>query len=54
MLRPVIRSVEMDEPLEYLTEMRQVVVLFINVVTRTVGKRTLISFVNSAYKLVCK
>ncbi|XP_076682511.1 LOW QUALITY PROTEIN: adenylate cyclase type 10 [Andrena cerasifolii] len=54
MLRPVIRSVEMDEPLEYLTEMRQVVILFINVVTGTVGKRTLISFVNSAYKLVCK
>ncbi|KZC13508.1 Adenylate cyclase type 10, partial [Dufourea novaeangliae] len=54
MLRPVIRSVEMDEPLEYLTEMRQVVILFINVLTSTVGKRTLISLVNSAYKLVCK
>ncbi|XP_076237951.1 adenylate cyclase type 10 [Calliopsis andreniformis] len=54
MLRPVIRSVEMDEPLEYLTEMRQVVILFINVITLSVGRRTLISLVNSAYKLVCK
>nr|XP_033321137.1 LOW QUALITY PROTEIN: adenylate cyclase type 10-like [Megalopta genalis] len=54
MLRPVIRSVEMDEPMEYLTEMRQVVIVFINVLTSTVGKKTLISLVNSAYKLVCK
>ncbi|XP_078052180.1 adenylate cyclase type 10 [Augochlora pura] len=54
MLRPVIRSVEMDEPMEYLTEMRQVVILFINVLTSTVGKKTLISLVNSAYRLVCK
>lgn len=54
MLRPVIRSVEMDEPLEYLTEMRQVVILFINVITSNVDKHTLILLVDSAYKLVCK
>lgn len=54
MLRPVIRSTEMDEPLEYLTEMRQVVILFINVITSNVGKKQLIALVNSAYKLVCK
>ncbi|KOC61337.1 Adenylate cyclase type 10 [Habropoda laboriosa] len=54
MLRPVIRSIEMDEPLEYLTEMRQVVILFINVITFNVGKKTLIALVNTAYKLVCK
>ncbi|XP_076763166.1 adenylate cyclase type 10 [Xylocopa sonorina] len=54
MLRPVIRSVEMDEPLEYLTEMRQVVILFINVVTSDVGKKALITLVNATYKLVCQ
>ncbi|XP_053973137.1 adenylate cyclase type 10-like [Hylaeus volcanicus] len=54
MLRPVIRSVEMGEPLEYLTEMRQVVILFINVITTSVDKKTLISLVDTAYKLVCK
>ncbi|XP_033367042.1 adenylate cyclase type 10-like [Bombus vosnesenskii] len=54
MLRPVIRSTEMDEPLEYLTEMRQVVILFINVITSNVGKKQLIALVNFAYKLVCK
>ncbi|KAK9310730.1 hypothetical protein QLX08_000044 [Tetragonisca angustula] len=54
MLRPVIRSVEMDEPLEYLTEMRQVVILFINIITSNVDKQTLILLVDFVYKLVCK
>lgn len=54
MIRPVIRSVEMDEPLEHLTEMRQVVILFINVITEDVDKKKLISLVNKAYKTVCK
>jgi len=53
MLRPVIRSVEMDEPLEHLTEMRQVVILFINVITTVMNNEELISFVSVAYKLVC-
>ncbi|EFN85820.1 Adenylate cyclase type 10 [Harpegnathos saltator] len=53
MLRPVIRSVEMDESLEHLTEMRQVVILFINVITADIEKKKLISLVNSSYKLVC-
>lgn len=54
MLRPVIRSVEMDEPLEYLTEMRQVVILFINVITIDVYKEALVNLVNIVYKLVCQ
>lgn len=54
MLRPVIRSVEMDEPLEYLTEMRQVVILFINIITSNVDKQTLILLVDFVYKLICK
>ncbi|XP_029155514.1 adenylate cyclase type 10-like [Nylanderia fulva] len=51
--RPVIRSVELDEPLEHLTEMRQVVILFINVITADVYKGRLITLVNTAYKLIC-
>ncbi|XP_039306665.1 adenylate cyclase type 10 isoform X1 [Solenopsis invicta] len=53
MLRPVIRSIEMDEPLEHLTEMRQVVILFINVITTVMDNKELISLVSAAYKLVC-
>jgi len=53
MLRPVIRSVELDEPLEHLTEMRQVVILFINIITTVLNNEELISFVSVAYNLVC-
>ncbi|XP_063977452.1 uncharacterized protein LOC135162667 [Diachasmimorpha longicaudata] len=52
-LRPVVRSVELDEPLEYLTEMRQVVIIFLNVVTANISPRKLISLVNDIYKLTC-
>ncbi|XP_014609400.1 PREDICTED: adenylate cyclase type 10-like, partial [Polistes canadensis] len=54
MLKPVIRSVEMDEPLEYLTEMRQVVIVFVNAVISEMRKRRLIKLVDAAYKLVCR
>lgn len=54
MLRPVIRSVEMDESLEHLTEMRQVVILFINIITTVIDNEGLISLVNAAYKIVCR
>ncbi|KAI4504143.1 hypothetical protein M0802_000614 [Mischocyttarus mexicanus] len=54
MLKPVIRSVEMDEPLEYLTEMRQVVIVFVNAVISEMRKRQLIKLVDAAYKLVCR
>ncbi|CAG5096111.1 Similar to ADCY10: Adenylate cyclase type 10 (Oryctolagus cuniculus), partial [Cotesia congregata] len=51
---PVVRSVELNEPLEHLAEIRQVVIVFINVVTDSnVKKRTLISIVNKAFKRVC-
>ncbi|XP_011311934.1 adenylate cyclase type 10-like [Fopius arisanus] len=49
-LRPVVRSVKMDEPLEYLTEIRQVVIVFINIVTANIGPRKLILLVNAVYK----
>ncbi|XP_043487530.1 adenylate cyclase type 10-like [Polistes fuscatus] len=54
MLKPVIRSVEMDEPLEYLTEMRQVVIVFVNAIVSEMRKKQLIKLVDAAYKLVCR
>lgn len=53
-LRPVIRSVDMDEPLDYLTEIRQVVIVFVNVISKTMNRKTLIKFVNSAYVFICR
>ncbi|XP_014207878.1 adenylate cyclase type 10-like [Copidosoma floridanum] len=52
-LRPVIRSVEMDEPLEYLTEIRQVVIVFVNVITEEINRKTLIKLVDATFSFVC-
>lgn len=50
---PVMRGIDMDEPLEYLTEMRQIVILFINVVTHKIDIDTFINLVNNSYIQVC-
>ncbi|XP_046753179.1 LOW QUALITY PROTEIN: adenylate cyclase type 10-like [Diprion similis] len=52
MIRPIVHAVEMDEPIEYLTEMRQVVILFINIITN-VSQKKLIRLVDTAYRIVC-
>lgn len=50
---PVMRGIDLDEPLEYLTEMRQIVILFINVVTHKVSIDAFIKLVNESYIEVC-
>ncbi|KAF7401323.1 hypothetical protein HZH68_007143 [Vespula germanica] len=54
MLRPVIRSVEMDEPLEYLNEMRQVVIVFVNATLNEKRRRQMMKLIDAAYKIVCR
>jgi len=54
LIKPVIRSVEMNEPLDHLTEMRQVVIVFMNIITLDMQKKELISLVKETYKLVCE
>ncbi|XP_046822175.1 adenylate cyclase type 10-like [Vespa crabro] len=53
-LRPVVRSVEMDEPLKYLSEMRQVVIVFVNATVNEIKNKQLIRSIDAAYKLVCR
>lgn len=48
-----MRGIDLDEPLEYLTEMRQIVILFINVVTHKIDIDKFIDLVNKAYIEVC-
>lgn len=48
-----MRGIDLDEPLEYLTEMRQTVILFINVTTQKIDMDTMIRLVNRAYIDVC-
>lgn len=52
MLAPVLRAVDNDEPMNFLTEIRHVVVVFVNIITHTVTAEVLISIVDSAYKSV--
>ncbi|XP_063366870.1 adenylate cyclase type 10-like [Cydia amplana] len=52
MVQPVIWAVENDEPMEFLTEIRRVVVIFLNIVTKTVTDETLVEIVDTAYKCV--
>jgi len=54
LIKPVTRSVEMNEPLDHLTEMRQVVIVFMNIITLDMQKKELISLVKETYKLVCE
>lgn len=47
---PLMNSIEIDEPLEYLTEMRQVVIVFVNLMVKLKSKLEIISTVDQAYK----
>lgn len=49
-----MRGIDMDEPLEYLTEMRQIVILFINVVMNVMDLDDYIQLVDTSYKYVCR
>lgn len=51
---PVVRIIEMNEPLEYFTEMREVVVLFVNVVTKPISTLTLVALADEIYTAVHK
>ncbi|KAK9746114.1 Adenylate and Guanylate cyclase catalytic domain [Popillia japonica] len=51
---PVMRGIDMDEPLEYLTEMRQIVILFINVVTKRMPINDFVNLIDTCYKIVCR
>lgn len=54
-LPPVEYAINNDQPMDYLTEMRQVVVMFVNVVpiNKSPGNQ-LIELVNSCYIITCK
>lgn len=53
MLRPILRAVDNDEPMNFLAEVRHVLIVFINIITKTVTDDILISVVDAAYRRVC-
>lgn len=49
---PVMQRIELNEPLEYLTELRQVTVLMINIVPHSMTFDSLISLVKRIYRII--
>lgn len=54
MIQPVLTQIDAHQPLEYLTEMRQVSVLFITLKPRECTPLQLITIVNNAYQITCE
>ncbi|KAI5642895.1 adenylate cyclase type 10 isoform X2 [Phthorimaea operculella] len=53
MLNPVLRAVDNEEPMDFLTEVRHVVVVFLNIITKAVSEDVLVDIVDGAYNQVC-
>ncbi|XP_026761565.2 adenylate cyclase type 10-like [Galleria mellonella] len=54
MIRPILTQIDAHQPLEYLTEMRQVSILFITLKPKECSFPQLITIVNNAYKITCE
>lgn len=54
MIRPVLTQIDAHQPLEYLTEMRQVSILFITLKPRDCPFLQLITIVDNAYQITCE
>ncbi|KAJ0172180.1 hypothetical protein K1T71_012153 [Dendrolimus kikuchii] len=54
MIRPVLTQVDAHQPLEYLTEMRQVSVLFMTLKPTECPFPQIITIVNNAYQITCE
>ncbi|XP_050355214.1 adenylate cyclase type 10-like [Nymphalis io] len=54
MIRPVLTQIDAHQPLEYLTEMRQVSVLFVTLKPRDCPFPQLITIVNNSYQITCE
>ncbi|XP_047986326.1 adenylate cyclase type 10-like [Leguminivora glycinivorella] len=54
MIRPVLTQIDALQPLEYLTEMRQVSVLFVTLKPRNCPHQQLITIVNNSYETMCE
>ncbi|XP_032522428.2 adenylate cyclase type 10-like [Danaus plexippus] len=54
MIRPVLTQIDAHQPLEYLTEMRQVSVLFVTLKPKDCPSSQLITLVDNSYKITCE
>lgn len=54
MIRPVLTQIDAHQPLEYLTEMRLVSILFLTLKPRDCPFPQLVTIVNNAYQITCE
>ncbi|XP_037867949.1 adenylate cyclase type 10 isoform X1 [Bombyx mori] len=54
MIRPILTQIDAHQPLEYLTEMRQVSILFITLKPTECPFPQLITIVNNSYQITCE
>ncbi|XP_063706141.1 adenylate cyclase type 10-like [Culicoides brevitarsis] len=54
MIPTLNRAIEMNEPIEHLNEMRQVVIVFVNLVTDDASDALLIDVANETFQEICK
>lgn len=55
MIKPLMYAIETKDPLEFLTQMRQIVIVFLNLVTTpSLSSLEMIKVVNEAYTTLCK
>lgn len=54
MIPTLDKAIEMNEPIEHLNEMRQVVIVFVNLVTDETSDSMLIDVANGTFKEICK
>lgn len=53
MIKPILNAIDTQEPLEFLTEMRQIVTVFLNIVLRTKDMLVVIEEINSIFTSLC-
>lgn len=53
MIKPILNAIDTQEPLEFLTEMRQIVTVFLNIVLRTKDMLEVIDEINSIFTSLC-
>ncbi|XP_055594686.1 adenylate cyclase type 10-like [Uranotaenia lowii] len=54
MIKPILYAIDNQEPLEYLTEMRQIVTVFLNIVLKPKAIRVVIDEINSIFTQLCE
>lgn len=54
LIPPVIQQIDADLPMEYLSEMRTITVMFINIIPNRLHTKALIDLVDKAYVIICR